>query len=130
VSNEVSNANVVPASICVLASSSWARTPSAVLVAINDRYADIDEVLHAAAGADDELRTLWQTSERQRLTGAERVVANLRAKATIRLPPKAATDIVWVLTAPDQLRRLVRVRGWPLQRYERWLTGTLRSQLL
>ena len=36
---------------------------------INERYADIDEVLHAAAGADAELQALWRTSERERRHG-------------------------------------------------------------
>jgi AcrR family transcriptional regulator len=98
--------------------------------AINDRYADIDEVLQAAAGADQELRDLWNTGEAERLKGAEVVVANLGAKVALRRDQKSAIDIVWILTAPEQLRRLVRLRGWSLQDYEDWLTETLCTQLL
>jgi AcrR family transcriptional regulator len=100
------------------------------VTAINDRYADIDEVLQAAAGADEELRDLWNTGEAERLKGAEVVVANLGAKVTLRREQTSAIDIVWILTAPEQLRRLVRLRGWSLHEYEAWLTEALCTQLL
>jgi AcrR family transcriptional regulator len=100
------------------------------VTAINDRYADIDEVLQAAAGADQELRDLWNTGEAERLKGAEVVVANLGAKAALQRDQKSAIDTVWILTAPEQLRRLVRLRGWSLQEYEDWLMEALCTLLL
>src|SRR5712692_5357446 len=51
---------------------------------INERYADIDEVLHAAAGADAELQSLWRTSERERRQGATLVIDSLMKKNRLR----------------------------------------------
>lgn len=96
------------------------------------RYADLDEVLQMAAGADGELRQLWQTAEQQRRTGAGFVVDALIRKG----PPKpgldreSAIDLLRALTASGVFRRLVRQRGWTTQRYERWLADTFCEQLL
>jgi len=100
------------------------------VTAINDRYADVDHVLVAAAAAEPTLNQLWEQSEDERMRGAEHVVDNLAEKAALRCGRQGAIDIVWTLTAPEQLRRLVRRRGWTLARFERWLTDTFCEQLL
>ena len=100
------------------------------VTAINDRYADVDHVLVAAAAAEPALNQLWNTSEDERMRGAAIVVDNLAQKAELRRDRSGAIDIVWTLTAPEQLRRLVRIRGWTLPRFERWLTDTFCEQLL
>lgn len=89
------------------------------------RYAELDEVLHQAAGAEPELAALWQTSEQQRLTGALQAVRVLAAKGPLRLDEAVATDVLWLLMAPAQLHRLVHGRGWSLERYEAWLCDTM-----
>jgi AcrR family transcriptional regulator len=96
------------------------------------RYADLEEVLHAAAGADDELRDLWQTNERERLQAARLFVDNLLGKGPLKpgLERDAAVDLLWIHMAADNFRRLVRDRGWSETRYERWLATTLYAQLL
>lgn len=44
------------------------------VVAISTRYADVEEILRQAAGADPELGDLWDDSETQRLAGATIVI--------------------------------------------------------
>ncbi len=99
---------------------------------IQARYADLEEVLHSAAGADEELRELWQTNEQERLAAARAIVHNLLTKGPLKagLDHAAASDIMWTYMATDHFRRLVRDRGWPLDRYEQWLADTLYAQLL
>jgi AcrR family transcriptional regulator len=96
------------------------------------RYADLEEVLHAAAGADDELRDLWQTNEQERLQGARLFVDNLRGKGPLKpgLDREAAVDVLWTHMATDNFRRLVRDRRWSTDQYERWLAEALCAQLL
>lgn len=93
---------------------------------------DIVEVLHTAAGADDELRTLWRTAERERRADAAVFVDALRRKGSLRagLDRDSAIDIVWLFTGPEAFQRLVRARRWSLPRYEEWLAQTFLDQLL
>jgi AcrR family transcriptional regulator len=101
-------------------------------VQIQARYAEIDDVLRAAAGADAELQTLWQTSERERRFGATVVVDSLLKKTRLKkgLTRELAIDIMWLLISVDPYQRLVRGAGWPLARYEAWLADTFCQQLL
>ena len=41
-----------------------------------------------------------------------------------------AADILWTLTSPDVVYRLVRRRRWSLDRFERWLGETMADALL
>jgi AcrR family transcriptional regulator len=102
------------------------------LTTIYRRYAGLDEVLAHAAGADAELRDLYETSERQRRVGATAIVNRLIAldALTPDLDPDAAIDVLWTLSASDAYRRLVDKQGWPADRYEKWLATTFQRQFL
>ena len=70
----------------------------------------------------------------------EQVLANVQAAdsdgttASGALRPglleRDAADIIHALASPEVYHLLVTVRGWSPDRYERWLAGTLISQLL
>ena len=96
------------------------------------RYAEIEEVLHAAAGADEELAELWRTNEDERLAAAAGLVDRLITKGPLRegLTRDAARDILWVLMGGDNYRRLVIQRDWSPAAYERWLGDMFCEQLL
>ena len=93
---------------------------------------DVVEVLRAAAGADEELRKLWQTAERERRADAAVFIDALRRKGPLRdgLDRDSGIDIMWLFTGPEAFQRLVRDRRWSLPRYEEWLTQTFLAQLL
>jgi AcrR family transcriptional regulator len=99
---------------------------------IFERYADLDEVIHQAAGSEPELREFWSTSESQRRAGARAFIDALVGKGSLRpgLDRDAAIDVLWAVAATDPYRRLVGESGWSAQRYERWLADTLCDQLL
>lgn len=101
------------------------------VVAINVRYAEVDEVLRQAAGSEPELRRLWSDAERQRHDGAAIVIDDVLSKGdlTPELDRERAIDVLWLLMAPDHYRRL-RQRGWDAGDYERWLADAFVSQLL
>lgn len=97
---------------------------------VAERYAPLDEVLRGAAGAEPELRRLWETAEQQRHAAAAQLVTALAARTPLRPSRREAVDVVWLLMAPDQHRRLVTGRGWSPARYEAWLHRALCDQLL
>jgi hypothetical protein len=56
----------------------------------------------------------------------------LAAKGPFRagLDVDSATDLLWLHMAPDQYHRLVHVRGWSDDRFQRWLVDSLTGLLL
>lgn len=103
------------------------------LTGVASRYAEINEVLHAAAdGGEEDLRALWDTEEDQRMTGARFWVEVLAGKGPLRpdLNDADAADVMWLLMSPDQYYRLVHRRGWTGQKYQRWLAAAITDLLL
>ena len=103
------------------------------LTGVASRYAQINEVLHAAAdGAEQDLRELWQTEEDQRLTGARFWIEVLTGKGPLRpgLSHGDAVDVMWLLMSPDNYYRLVHRRRWTTRKYQRWLATTITQLLL
>lgn len=101
------------------------------VVDIAMRYAEIDEVLRQAVSAGGELRQLWEDSEEQRLAGARIVVDDVMEKGALRagVDRRRAADVLWLLMAPDQLRRMLQ-RGWSAADFEAWLGDTFVALLL
>ena len=97
---------------------------------INSRYAPVNEVLTQAAGEDPELRQLLHESEAQRRHGAGVVVGDVATKARLRHSRRRSGDLLWNLTAPEHLLRLVRASGWSTRSFETWLAATMCEQLL
>lgn len=102
------------------------------MVRMHERYANLHGVLRAGAGADEELRELWNTSERERRVGAAYVIDALVTKGPLKpgLDKETAVDLLWVLTSSETFQRLVNARGWSTEQYETWLAQTFIEQLL
>lgn len=104
-----------------------------LVTGIGRRYADIHQVLSGAVGSGDPgLRTLWETSEAQRLTGARLWANALNDKGGFRegIDVDTAADVLWLYMAPDHYHRLVHERGWSTERFQQWLVETLTRSLL
>jgi AcrR family transcriptional regulator len=102
------------------------------LTGVASRYAQINEVLHAAAdGGEEDLRELWETEEDQRLTGARFWIEVLTGKGPLKpgLSHRDAVDVMWLLMSPDNYYRLVHRRQWTAQRYQRWLAASITALL-
>ena len=96
---------------------------------INGRGGPLILALAAAAPTDPRLAEIWQTSQQQRLAGTRALLANVAAKATLRIPLEAAQDVVWALTGPELHRLLVSERGWSPEAYSSWLADCLCGSL-
>jgi len=91
--------------------------------AIHDRLAPLFLVLRAAAPGDPELARLWGEIAERRARNMRLFAADLLE--TGELDPShdlgEVADIVWATNSADLYVLLVRERGWPPERYERWL---------
>jgi AcrR family transcriptional regulator len=103
-----------------------------VAAEVNGRTATIYRILNSAAASDADAATLLDELTRQRQQGQGLVARALARRRALRraLGERDAGDIIHALGSPEVYRLLVVERGWPPERYEMWLTGTLINQLL
>ena len=103
-----------------------------ISVAINTRGEHVYRVLVSAAASDPEAAALLAEYQRQRDQGQGQIARALARAGSLRpgLRERDAADIIHALMSPDVYRLLVTERGWPPERYERWLAATLGDQLL
>lgn len=99
---------------------------------VMSRLAPIHQILVSAAGSDPEAAELLDEHTRQRQEGQGRIARSLARVGALRpnLREREAADIIHALMSPEVYLLLVSDRGWPPERYEDWLGGTLISQLL
>jgi AcrR family transcriptional regulator len=96
-----------------------------------DRSSAIQHVLATAAQVDPDAAGLLADIRRQRHTGQSRIVTALDATGALdpSLDKAEAADIVYALLSPDVHRILTVERGWPADRYERWIARSLATLL-
>lgn len=85
-----------------------------------------------AATGDTDLAGFTETTENERAIGNRRTVDLVVARSGLKpgLDPDTAADILWALTAPDFIDRLVRRRGWGWDHFEQWLGETMGDALV
>jgi AcrR family transcriptional regulator len=89
-------------------------------------------LLTEGAAGDREIRAFLDTIENEHATGTRAVAQHVASRFGLRdgLGVDEAADILWTLTSPDVVYRLVRRRRWSLERVEHWLGDTLADALL
>jgi AcrR family transcriptional regulator len=98
---------------------------------VRERTGVLPKVVQQAAPLDEQIAELWDRFQREFYERGMRTIAKtLERDGVLTVDVKTATDILWTLTHPDLYLLLVRQRGWKPDAYERWLTDTLRTQLL
>lgn len=99
---------------------------------LEERAAPLADVLVVAADADPEAADVHAVSERNRLAGAEFIVARLTATDSLRLglTTERAVAAALVLMDPAVQRTLVREHGWTLAEYADWIERTATAELL
>lgn len=106
----------------------WAR----FVAELEERAAPLAAVLAVAADADPEAAGVHAVSERNRLGGAELIVARLTATDGLRpgLTTERAVAAAHVLMDPAVHRTLVSEHGWTLAEYADWLERAAVAELL
>jgi AcrR family transcriptional regulator len=99
---------------------------------IMSRAEPVHRILVSAAGSDPDAAALLAKQTRQRRQGQARIARSLARAGALRpkLRERDAADIIHALMSPEVYRLLVCDRGWPPERYERWLKDILIDQLL
>jgi AcrR family transcriptional regulator len=84
-----------------------------------------------AAAGDKDLRAFVETIETERATGLRSLVEYMAERFGLRagLTVAQAADIVWALTGPDAVDRLVVRRGWNWDDYQEWLVDVVHHSL-
>ncbi len=106
----------------------WAR----FVAALEERVAPLAAVLVVAADADLEAAGVHAVSERNRLGGAEFIVARLMATDGLRpgLTTERAVAATLVLMDPAVHRTLVREHSWTHTEYADWIERVAVAELL
>jgi AcrR family transcriptional regulator len=101
-------------------------------VDIATRVGDLQHVVEAAAGADEELRVLAETLSAQRRLGMGKLAEQLQMRGALRpgMSVDEAADVLWMLGSSANYRWCVRAQGWPPETYARWLGDALVSLLV
>jgi AcrR family transcriptional regulator len=104
----------------------------ALQVAIDARVSGLFHALEVAAETERGAWELLATLQDQRLAGATHIVDRVAELGALRagIERGDAIDIAWLSSDPVLFDRMVRVRGWSVDRFESWLAATLAGQLL
>jgi AcrR family transcriptional regulator len=97
-----------------------------------ERVRPIDDVIRSAATIDPDIAELRARMQENRFSKLRAFTEWLAANGSLLDDQDAdtAAAVVWTLTSPEVNRLLRDVRGWSSQRYEQWLSTTLRRVLL
>jgi TetR/AcrR family transcriptional regulator, regulator of autoinduction and epiphytic fitness len=101
------------------------------LVAIHERQAQVMLALAAAATADPEAAVIWRKNMDDRRRGMTGLAADLAATGELRPDHTADTvaDVLWLAMDVRNYDYLVRRRGWPSDRFQRWYVDTVTAAL-
>ncbi|GAA2074351.1 helix-turn-helix domain-containing protein [Actinomadura alba] len=96
-----------------------------------ERVAPIGRVLEAAVASDPEVAALWPHDVDPRYIVKQGAAKALVGKPDARaeMSVEEAADLLYGLLSPELYLLFVRERGWPRERWERWVGETLRAQL-
>ena len=89
-------------------------------------------ILVSAAASDPDAAALLDDLTPQWQQGQGQIARSLARAGALRpeLRERDAADIIHALMSPEVYGLLVVDRGWPAERYARWLTGILVHHLL
>ncbi len=95
------------------------------------RQVDVMIALAGAATADPDAAEIWQKQIDDRRRGMSMFGAELLATGLLRPEHDAdsVADVLWLAMDFRNYDWLVRRRGWPVQRFERWYVDTVLAAL-
>lgn len=112
--------------------------PRAIVGQISALYRQVAEraavgwrIYRDAAGSDPEIAADWQEFQTLRHQTFVTLVGHLPAESLRPgLTRAAAADTAWTIASPDTYDLLVRIRGYSLEKYEKWVAASLVALLL
>jgi AcrR family transcriptional regulator len=96
------------------------------------RAAPVELLIRSAAGVDAEIDVVWRKLQTERLTGMGMFAAHLVESGVLRdgVTHEEARDVLWVSTSSEIYEMLVLERGWPIERWARYVHDTTSIALL
>ena len=91
------------------------------------RSAKVQILIRDGRHVDDSLAPVWATLNEEGLVGMTMLGRHLLDTGQLRdgIGLDEVRDVLWNYLAIDTYERLVRSRGWPLERYSRWLAHAI-----
>ncbi|MEU4559403.1 TetR family transcriptional regulator [Actinoplanes sp. NPDC023936] len=99
------------------------------LAAIHARQAQVMLALAGAATADADAAAIWRKNIEERRRGMVMFAADLAATGEVRVSAERAADVLWLAQDVRNYDWLVRERGWPVERFERWFVDSVAAVL-
>lgn len=97
---------------------------------ISGRAGLVLRALETAASIDADAAEVWARFQHQRRVGLKEFAVTLAQKTSaLRYDEDTITDTMWML-APDAYLRLVHDAGWPVERFQAWLSDLLQRMFL
>jgi AcrR family transcriptional regulator len=95
------------------------------------RSAKVQILIRDGRHVDESLAPVWEALQEEGLTGMTMLGRHLLGTGGLRdgLDLDEVRDVLWNYLAIDHYERLVLIRGWSLERYERWLGRAITGAL-
>jgi AcrR family transcriptional regulator len=96
------------------------------------RHVPVQLVIRDAATGDPDARAVWAELQAERLKSMALFARALHDDGHLRpgISANEARDVLWTYNSAELFQLLVLDRGWPPQRYGRWVADALISALL
>ncbi|MFI5894984.1 TetR family transcriptional regulator [Actinoplanes sp. NPDC051513] len=85
--------------------------------------------LAGAATADADAAAIWRKNLEDRRRGMGMFAADLAATGEVLVSQERAADVLWLAQDIRNYDWLVRERGWPVERFERWFVDGVAAVL-
>ena len=85
--------------------------------------------LASAATADADAAAIWRKNIEDRRRGMGMFATDLAATGEVRVSQERAADVLWLAQDFSNYDWLVRERGWPVERFERWFVDSVAAVL-
>lgn len=75
---------------------------------------DLIDLARTVSGVEPDLARMWEAGEQRRYEANSKIVEGWARSGALRpgLSARAATDLLWALSGPDNFRLLIKERGW------------------
>jgi AcrR family transcriptional regulator len=97
-----------------------------------ERIRPVDDIIRSASAVDENVASMRAGIQEERFRNMRVVAGWVVANGPLRKGTSVdeAATILWTLTSPEVHRQLRDLRGWSLERYQRWLVDTTLRTLL
>jgi hypothetical protein len=105
---------------------------ASLVVGIDRRLSSAWRAFEGAATSDPEAAKLYVAMVQQRRRAMQEAAQMFADAGALRpdLDIDVAADLMWFYNDPSLYDKLVRQRGWSVDRFQAWLTEALQVQLL